>query len=131
MGFKLGTERGNYAVSGEIRTKFRFHKEAGGDLSVPGTPIIRKDLGPDILGEANMDGTIYINENIEDGSPLQREVLQHEMMHATKLKTEEHSYTYNSITINGVTYARSNGNIFYNGEWLPEGDPSFPWEQHL
>ena len=34
MGFKLGTERGNYAVSGEIRTKMRFHQEAGGDASV-------------------------------------------------------------------------------------------------
>ena len=29
MGFKLGTERGNYAVSGEIKTKMRFHQEAG------------------------------------------------------------------------------------------------------
>ena len=37
MGFKLGTDRGNYAVSGEIKTKMRFHQEAGGDASVPGT----------------------------------------------------------------------------------------------
>ena len=44
MGFKLGTERGNYAVSGEIRTRMRFHQEAGGDASVPGTPVIRVPL---------------------------------------------------------------------------------------
>ena len=31
MGFKLGSERGNYAVSGEIRTKMRFGQEAGGE----------------------------------------------------------------------------------------------------
>ena len=30
MGFKLGTERGNYAVDGEIRTKLRFHKDFKG-----------------------------------------------------------------------------------------------------
>ena len=35
MGFKLGTERGNYAVSGEIRTKMRFDKESG-DPDAPG-----------------------------------------------------------------------------------------------
>ena len=29
MGFKLGAEKGNYAISGEIKTKMRFGKEAG------------------------------------------------------------------------------------------------------
>ena len=28
MAFKLGTERGNYAISGEIKTKMRFNQEA-------------------------------------------------------------------------------------------------------
>ena len=64
MGFKLGSETGNYAVGGEIRTKLRFHQEAGGDASVPGTPVIRKNLGPNIMGEANMDGSIYISDKI-------------------------------------------------------------------
>ena len=61
MGFKLGSERGNYAVSGEIRTKMRFGQEAGGDASVPGTPVIRKPLEEGVMGEANMDGSIYIS----------------------------------------------------------------------
>jgi len=44
MGFKLGSERGNYAVGGEIKTKLRFHKESGDpDISVPGTPILEKN----------------------------------------------------------------------------------------
>ena len=68
MGFKLGTERGNYAVSGEIKTKMRFHQEAGGDASVPGTPVIRKNLAPGIMGEANMDGSIYISNTIQPDS---------------------------------------------------------------
>ncbi len=55
MGFKLGTEKGNYAVNGELRTKLNFHQESGDqDLSVPGNPVIRKNLGPGIMGEANI-----------------------------------------------------------------------------
>ena len=62
MGFKLGTERGLEVVSGEIRNKMRFHKESGDpDASVPGTPVIRKNLEEGVLGEANMDGSIYIS----------------------------------------------------------------------
>ena len=62
MGFKLGTERGNYAVSGEIKTKMRFGKESGGDASVPGTPVIRMPLEKGVMGEAYMDGSIYISD---------------------------------------------------------------------
>ena len=64
MSFKLGSERGNSFVSGEVKSKMRFSKEAGGDASVPGTPVIRKNLGPNIMGEANMDGSIYISDKI-------------------------------------------------------------------
>ena len=92
MGFKLGTERGNYAVSGEIRTKMRFHQEAGGDASVPGTPVIRKDLEPDVLAEANMDGSIYLSNEVVPGSFEERQVLTHEMRHATDMKTGKLEY---------------------------------------
>ena len=34
------------------------------------------------------------------------------------------------ITWMGEDYERKNGKINYNGEWLPEGDMSFPWEKH-
>ena len=64
----MGTNRGLEATGGEIKTKMRFGKQAGGDGSVPGTPVIRKDLEEGVLGEANMDGTIYVNSNIVPGS---------------------------------------------------------------
>ena len=65
MGFKLGTNRGNYAVNGEIKNKMRFGKESGdADISVPGTPIIRTKLAKGINGEANMDGSIYVNDKL-------------------------------------------------------------------
>ena len=80
MGFKLGSERGNYAISGEIKTKLRFNKEGGDpDLSVPGTPVIRKDLEEGVMGEANMDGSIYISNKLDPNSFEARQVLNHEM----------------------------------------------------
>ena len=86
MGFKLGTERGNYAVSGEIRTKMRFGTQSGGDGSVPGTPVIRVPLEEGVMGEANMDGSIYVNETIQPGSYEDHQVINHEMRHATDIK---------------------------------------------
>ena len=86
MGFKLGKSRGNYAVGGEIKTKMRFGKEAGGDASIPGTPIIRKDLESGVMGEANMDGSIYISDKIIPGSEEERQVINHEMRHSTDMR---------------------------------------------
>ena len=86
MGFKLGTERGLEATSGEIRTKMRFGKQAGEVGSVPGTPVIRVPLEEGVMGEANMDGSIYINENIIPDSFEDRQTINHEMRHATDMR---------------------------------------------
>ena len=133
MGFKLGTERGNYAVSGEIKTKMRFHQEDGDpDLSVPGTPIIRKRLAPGIQGEANMDGSIYINENIVPNSFEERQVISHEMRHATDMKIGKLEYGDDYIKYNGEEFARETRNdkdmIKVDGRWKEAGHGKFPWE---
>jgi hypothetical protein len=133
MGFKLGTERGNYAVSGEIRTKMRFDKESGDpDASVPGTPVIRKDLEPDVMGEANMDGSIYISEQIIPDSFDERQVISHEMRHATDIKIGKLEYADNYIKWNGETFPRETRNskdmIQVEGKWKEAGDGGFPWE---
>ena len=133
MGFKLGTERGNYAVSGEIKTKMRFHQEAGGDASVPGTPVIRKNLAPGIMGEANMDGSIYISDKIVPGSFEERQVVSHEMRHATDIKIGKLEYTDDYIKWNGERFQREtiDGKDMINvdGEWKEAGHEDFPWEQ--
>jgi len=132
MGFKLGTERGNYAVSGEIKTKMRFHQEAGGDASVPGTPVIRTNLEEGVLGEANMDGSIYINENIVPGSFEERQVVSHEMRHATDMKIGKLEYADDYIKWNGETFPRETRNdkdmIKVDGKWKEAGHEDFPWE---
>ena len=132
MGFKLGTERGNYAVSGEIKTKMRFHQEAGGDASVPGTPVIRKDLEQGVLGEANMDGSIYLSNTVQPNSHEETQVLLHEMRHATDMKTGKLAYGDDFVEHNGITYPRETiggkDMIKVDGKWKEAGD-DFPWEK--
>ena len=132
MGFKLGKERGNYAVAGELKTKMRFGKQSGGSASVPGTPVIRKDLAPGVLGEANMDGSIYISNTIQPDSYQERHTVSHEMRHATDMKIGKLAYADNHIKYNGETFPRETiegmDMILVDGEWKEAGDTGFPWE---
>ena len=132
MGFKLGKERGNYAVGGEIKTKLRFGKQAGQEGSVPGTPVIRVPLDKGIMGEANMDGSIYVNSNIIPGSEEDRQVINHEMRHATDMRLGKLKYDDNSVTYNGEVFPRETINgkdmIKVDGIWKEAGDHDFPWE---
>ena len=133
MGFKLGTERGLEVTGGEIRNKIRFHQEAGDpDASVPGTPVIRKNLEPGVMGEANMDGSIYISNKIVPGSEEERQVLIHEMPHATSIKIGKLEYADDYIKWNGETFPRETIDgkdmIQVDGKWKEAGHKGFPWE---
>jgi len=133
MGFKLGKNRGLEATGGEIKTKMRFGKQSGGEDSVPGTPIIRLPLEEGVMGEANMDGTIYVNSNIVPGSDEDKQVINHEMRHATDMKLGKLAYSDNSITYNGEVFPRETRNgrdmIKVEGKWKEAGDHDFPWEK--
>ena len=133
MGFKLGRARQPQVASGEVRKKMRFGKESGdSDVSVPGTPIIRKPLDKGIMGEANMDGSIYINEQIIPDSFEERQVVSHEMRHATDMKIGKLEYADDYIKWNGITFPRKTrygkDMIQVEGEWKEAGDGDFPWE---
>ena len=132
MGFKLGRERGLEATGGEIRTKMRFGKQAGEEGSVPGTPVIRVPLEEGIMGEANMDGSIYVNEQIIPGSYEDKQTISHEMRHATDMKIGKLAYEDDYITYNGETFPRETRNgkdmIKVDGKWKEAGDTGFPWE---
>jgi hypothetical protein len=133
MGFKLGSERGNYAIKGEVKTKLKFNKSSGDpDASVPGTPVIRKDLEPGIKGEANMDGSIYISSDIIPGSFEERQVINHEMRHATDMKLGKLAYSDNHIEYNGEIFERKTikgiDMISVHGKWKEAGSHDFPWE---
>mgnify|MGYP003676714082 FL=1 len=132
MAFKLGTERGLEVTGGEIRTKMRFHQEAGGDASVPGTPVIRKNLEDGVLGEANMDGSIYLSNTVQPNSHEETQVLLHEMRHATDMKTGKLAYGDDFVEHNGITYPRETiggkDMIKVDGKWKEAGS-NFPWEK--
>lgn len=127
MGFKLGREKGLQADAGEIKSKFSFKTDGS---YIPNVPVIRKDLAEGILGEANGDGSIYIDNSIKPGSNAEREVLNHEMKHLTDMRIGKTTYTDNYIKHEGVTYPRKDGKIKLNGKWVPEGSPECPWEKH-
>ena len=132
MGFKLGKNRGLEATGGEIKTKLHFGRKPSSEESIPGTPIIRVPLEEGIMGEANMDGTIYINEKITPGSYEDRQVINHEMRHATDMKIGKLAYSDNSVTYNGEEFPRMDidgvDSILVDGEWKEAGDTGFPWE---
>ena len=132
MGFKLGSERGNYAVAGEIKTKMRFGKNSGGDGSVPGTPVIQMPLAEGVLGEANMDGSIYMSDLLDPNSPEFRQTLNHEMRHATDMRIGKLAYADDSITYNGEVFPRETRKgkdmIKVDGKWKEAGHTGFPWE---
>ena len=132
MGFKLGKGKRPTMYGGTIRSKMRFGQEAGGDASVPGTPVIRRPLEEGVLGEANMDGSIYISDKIQPGSEEERQVINHEMRHATDMKTGKLAYGDDFVKFNGITYPRmtidGKDMIIVDGVAKEAGDGGFPWE---
>ena len=129
MAFKLGRGTQPVASGGEINKKLRFKTD---EASVTGTPVIRKSLEEGVLGEANMDGSIYISDKVQPGSFEERKILMHEMQHATDMKTGKLAYSDDAIRYNGVTYPRETRNgkdmIKVEGKWTEAGG-DFPWEK--
>jgi len=134
MGFKLGSNRGLEANNGEIKTKLSFRRNE--QATIPGTPIIPMPLGDgdqfEILGEANMDGTIFVNNKLDPDSAEYRQVVNHEMRHATDMRIGKLAYDDDHIMYNGERFERQDidgvDSILVEGEWKEAGDTGFPWE---
>ena len=129
MAFKLGRARQPLASGGVVNKKLSFKSD---DASVPGNPVVRKNLDEGILGEANMDGSIFISDQIQPNSPMEKQVLVHEMRHATDMKLGKLAYNDDSVYYDGITYPRETRNgkdmIKVDGKWKEAGD-DFPWER--
>jgi len=95
------------------------------------TPVIKKDLEGGVLGEANIDGTIFVDKSVKEGSPMYREVVAHEKDHLDRMKSGQLSYDDNTVTWKGKKYIRKNGNIIdpETGKGHPEGSKEFEWEK--
>jgi hypothetical protein len=129
MAFKLGKARQPIARGGIVDKKLSFRSD---EASIPGNPVIRKKLDEGILGEANMDGSIFISDQIPPGSDMEQQVLLHEMRHATDMKLGRLAYNDDGVYYDGITYPRETINgkdmIKVDGKWKEAGD-DFPWEK--
>ena len=112
---------------------FKLGNERRGIKNSNTTPIFRKKLGKGILGEANMDGSIYIDKSVPKGSALEKRVINHEQKHLDDMSNPDPqrrlSYGDDYVRHNGKTYPRKDGKIKYNGKWSEEGSMNFPWEK--
>jgi hypothetical protein len=129
MAFKLGRAKQPIASGGVLNKKLSFKSS---DASIPGNPVIRKKLDEGILGEANMDGSIFVSNKVQPGSEEERQVLLHEMRHATDMKLGKLAYSDDAVYYDGITYPRETRNgkdmIKVDGQWKEAGD-DFPWER--
>ena len=145
MGFKLGTTRQLYAVSGEIKSKLSFKNSPYNKdgLSVPGNPVLRVPLSDDVIAEANGGNhpkhpySVYLNDRVDPNSDLAKKALNHEMIHMTAMKISPNklSYTDDNIMYEGVSYPRKtiNGKDMIQdietGQWKEVGAHAWPWEK--
>ena len=126
----MGSNRGLEANNGKIKTKLSFRRNQ--QATIPGTPIIPMPLDENIMGEANMDGTIFVSDKLDPNSFEYRQVVNHEMRHATDMKLGKLSYDDDHIMYNGERFEREDidgvDSILVDGEWKEAGDTGFPWE---
>jgi hypothetical protein len=117
MAFKLGNKPlPGIAHGGEIKKKHKFKIE-------------HKNLDEGIVAEAVSANKIVIDKDVPKDSKLYKEAVAHEAVHCKEMGEGRIAYGDDWVRSDGKTYARKDGKIKYNGEWKPEGDPSFPWEQ--
>lgn len=82
------------------------------------TPIYYGTLEDGVLGQANNNGTIIIDESI---SPLKaKEVIKHELVHIDQMKRGDLNYDNNNVYWKGKVISRSKIN---------EGNKNLPWEK--
>lgn len=86
---------------------------------IDNTPIYNTNMEEGVLGKANNNGTIILNQNIS--SPAQRkEVIDHELIHIDQMNRGDLSYTDTDVFWKGKKYPRSQ---------MQEGAENLPWEK--
>ena len=86
---------------------------------IDNTPIYNVNMEEGVLGKANNNGTIILNQNIS--SPAQRkEVIDHELIHIDQMNRGDLGYTDTDVFWKGKKYPRSQ---------MQEGAENLPWEK--
>tara|TARA_R110002111_G_scaffold152102_2_gene218721 strand:- start:32 stop:412 length:381 start_codon:yes stop_codon:yes gene_type:complete len=104
------------------------------ETSTYNTPVFKKDLEGDILGEANNDGTIFIDKSLK--GEKKKEAVEHEKVHLDQMAQGRLHYDDNQVTWKKDTkspsrvYKRVGGQLIdeKTGESAQEGG-DFEWER--
>ena len=82
--------------------------------------IIQKDLGKNIIAEANRDGTIFLDKDIDINSPKAKKAIDHERVHLEQMRRGDIDYDDKFVYWKGEKYPRKDMN---------EGSKKLPWEK--
>ena len=93
------------------------------------TPILKKNLEPGIKAEANMDGSIFVDNSVDLDSKEGEKIIAHEMQHIKDMESGKAAYGPDYVRWEGETHPREGGYIIYKGKKYPEGSSELPWEQ--
>ena len=125
-GFKMGSSM-RHDASSNARTPNKPFKFVRGMKEVG--EINRIPLEGDTVAEANMDGTISVDPNLDLNSAFGKKTIKHEKEHLKQIESGKAAYDDNWVMWEGKLYIRQNGMIDGPAGKLPEGHPDHPWEQ--
>ena len=83
------------------------------------TPVYNVNMEDDVLGKANNNGTIIVNNNIKDPKKIDK-VVKHESIHIDQIKRGDLDYDDKNVYWKGKKYPRSK---------MKEGAKNLPWEK--
>lgn len=87
-------------------------------FKMDGTPVYYVDMEEGVLGKANNNGTIIVDENL---SLLEaKEVVKHERVHIDQMRRGDLDYDDKNVYWKGRIIPRSS---------IKEGDKNLPWEK--
>ena len=120
MAFKLGSESRDQ-INNSKNVSF-------------GNRVFRKnsDMGPGVVAQANNDGSIDVDPNVDLNSKFGKRVVKHEIKHSEQMENGKADYGDNWVMWEDKIYLRreEDGQPVIdgpNGRW-PEGHPNHPWE---
>ena len=105
------------------------------ELSTYNHPVFEKDLGPNIIAEANRDGTTFVNKNASESQ--KRNAIPEEDEHHNQMQRGQLQYTNETVTWKKDTkspsrvYERMNGHVRAMNspaDKFIEGSTQAPWE---
>jgi len=92
---------------------------------IDNTPIYKTDLGDDVLGKADKNGSILINKNVTD-QKLVKDIIKHEKVHLDQMAQGRLQYSDSSVIWKRDT--KSPAKVYRRAD-MNEGHPDFEWEK--